>query len=44
LYERISNEKRFVTITGGDHNDPEPRDPGKYWAAITEFVASLSHR
>ncbi len=44
LYERITNDKRFVAIAGGDHNDPEPRDAMKYWAAITEFAASISRR
>jgi hypothetical protein len=41
LYEALPGPKRFVTIPGGDHNDPAPADPKRYWAAVREFIASL---
>lgn len=41
LHARLAVPKRFVTITGGDHNDAEPTDPAAYWGAIDEFTASL---
>jgi fermentation-respiration switch protein FrsA (DUF1100 family) len=42
LYERLPGPKRFVTIPGGDHNDPIPADAPLYWGAVREFIASLS--
>lgn len=44
LYESLPGPKRFVTIAGGDHNDPEPRDAPLYWGAIRDFVTSASAR
>ena len=44
LYERISSPKEFVTIPGGDHNDPEPHDPAVYWRAVDAFIATLPRR
>jgi len=41
LYEQLAGDKRFVTIAGGDHNDPAPRDPKAYWEAVANFVANL---
>jgi uncharacterized protein len=41
LYEGLSGPKRFVTIPGGDHNDPTPADPQLYWSAVAEFARSL---
>jgi uncharacterized protein len=41
LYESLPGPKRFVTIPGGDHNDPAPTDPELYWGAVREFVLSL---
>ena len=41
LYEALPGRKRFVTIPGGDHNDPAPADPEPYWSAVREFIASL---
>ena len=38
LHDAIAGEKRFVTIKGGDHNDPSPRDSGAYWGAVEAFV------
>jgi fermentation-respiration switch protein FrsA (DUF1100 family) len=41
LYEQLAGDKRFVTITGGDHNDAAPRDPKTYWDAVATFVTDL---
>ena len=41
LYESLPGPKRFVTIPGGDHNDPAPADAPLYWAAVRDFIASL---
>lgn len=41
LYEAIPGPKRFVTIEGGDHNDPAPPDGEAYWAAVIDFVRGL---
>jgi uncharacterized protein len=41
LYAQLAGTKRFVTISGGDHNDLTPRDPKTYWDAVARFVAGL---
>lgn len=41
LYDELRGPKRFLTIRGGDHNDPTPADPDLYWTAVREFVQSL---
>jgi fermentation-respiration switch protein FrsA (DUF1100 family) len=41
LYEQIPGPKQMVTIRGGDHNDPAPREAEKYWTAVEGFIASL---
>ena len=41
LFDKIPGPKRFVTIRGGDHNDPTPRDARAYWDSVDEFVAGL---
>jgi fermentation-respiration switch protein FrsA (DUF1100 family) len=33
-----ADAKRFITIRGGDHNDPQP---SSYYAALDEFIDSL---
>jgi fermentation-respiration switch protein FrsA (DUF1100 family) len=38
LFDRIAGPKRFVTISGGDHNDLEPADPKAYWQAVEALV------
>jgi pimeloyl-ACP methyl ester carboxylesterase len=40
LFDRLPrrDRSRFVTIAGGDHNDPVPRDPDTYWAAVGDLV------
>lgn len=42
LFARLPrpDRSRFVTIAGGDHNDPVPRDPQTYWAAVGDLVAA----
>jgi hypothetical protein len=42
LYEALPGPKRFVTIAGGDHNDPVPANAAAYWTAVRDFVKSLS--
>jgi fermentation-respiration switch protein FrsA (DUF1100 family) len=44
LYEGLTGPKRFVTIPGGDHNDPAPADAALYWDAVREFVVSIGRR
>jgi fermentation-respiration switch protein FrsA (DUF1100 family) len=41
LFESLPEPKRFHVIPRGDHNDVTPPDPERYWAAVTEFIASL---
>jgi fermentation-respiration switch protein FrsA (DUF1100 family) len=41
LHNRLAVPKRFVVITGGDHNDAVPPDAAAYWGAIDSFAASL---
>ena len=38
LYEAANDPKRFVTIPGADHNDPQT---GDYYRALDEFIGSL---
>ena len=42
LYDTIREPKTFVTVRGGDHNDPLPADPDAYWSSIRRFVVNLS--
>jgi fermentation-respiration switch protein FrsA (DUF1100 family) len=44
LYESLPGPKRFVTIAGGDHNDPIPPDAALYWGAVKDFVTSIPAR
>jgi hypothetical protein len=44
LYAELRGPKRFHTVTGGDHNDVQPRDPEAYWAEVEAFVGGLSRR
>jgi uncharacterized protein len=41
LYDTLPGPKTFVTIPGGDHNEPVPTDPEPYWQAIRTFVENL---
>lgn len=40
LYNSYNGKKKFVSIQGGRHNDLEFTDPGIFWAAIENFLAS----
>jgi fermentation-respiration switch protein FrsA (DUF1100 family) len=40
LFSAVPGPKRFFTIEGGDHNDPEPES---YSVAFEEFLGSLRH-
>lgn len=39
LYASVPGPKTFVTLPGGDHNEPVPRDADSYWKAIQAFVS-----
>jgi fermentation-respiration switch protein FrsA (DUF1100 family) len=39
LYDAITGPKTFVTLPGGDHNEPLPPDADAYWKAIDTFVS-----
>jgi hypothetical protein len=43
LYEQIPGPKQLLTIPGGDHNDPAPREAEKYWKAVEDFIALLGN-
>ena len=42
LYAALPGPKTFVTLPGGDHNEPVPPDAEAYWRAVRQFTASLS--
>lgn len=42
LHASLAGTAQLVTIKGGDHNDAEPADREAYWAAVEQFVASIS--
>lgn len=42
LYASLPGPKTFVTIPGGDHNDPMPQGAGPYWSAIETLIATSS--
>jgi uncharacterized protein len=44
LFARLREPKSFVTIAGGDHNDPAPSDPKVYWTPIQQFFDTLAER
>jgi fermentation-respiration switch protein FrsA (DUF1100 family) len=41
LFDGISGNKEFFTISGGDHNDAVPSDRVGYWRAVNAFIAGL---
>lgn len=41
LYNSLPGPKTFVTIPGGDHNEPVPPDADGYWRAIRSFVTTV---
>ena len=42
LFDRLSGPKRFVTLSGVDHNDPIPAEWPLYWDAVRGFADSLT--
>ena len=44
LFARLEEPKRFVSISGGDHNDAVPADPETYWSAVDAFIDTLPKR
>jgi fermentation-respiration switch protein FrsA (DUF1100 family) len=43
LHAGLPGPKTFVTIRGGDHNDPAPAERGAYWDHVRAFVTTVSH-
>lgn len=41
LYDALPGPKTFVTLSGGEHNEPVPPDAMSYWGAVGQFVTSL---
>ena len=44
LFDRLSGDKTFVAIPGGDHNDAKPADEHVYWEAVDSFVRLKARR
>ena len=44
LFDRMTGDKTFVAIPGGDHNDAKPADERAYWSAVDAFVAAIAAR
>ena len=44
LFESLTAPKEFVTIRGGDHNDPVPPDGAVYWSTLERFIAHPPRR
>jgi fermentation-respiration switch protein FrsA (DUF1100 family) len=42
LFEAVPQPKQFVTISGGDHDDPTPADPATYWQSVDAFISHLA--
>jgi pimeloyl-ACP methyl ester carboxylesterase len=41
LYDRLETSKRFIEITGADHNDLVDVARTDYWTPVLEFIAAL---
>ena len=41
LFDRLTVEKHFFVIEGGNHNDEIPRDAEAYWSAVDRFISDL---
>jgi pimeloyl-ACP methyl ester carboxylesterase len=41
LYDRLSGPKRFVAVSGADHNDFFDPSAERYWQPVLDFVAAL---
>jgi len=45
LYDRLTGDKTFVAIPGGDHNDAKPANERVYWGAVDAFTRKIAaHR
>jgi uncharacterized protein len=44
LFDRLTGDKTFVAIPGGDHNDAKPANERVYWGAIDKFVEGIRSR
>ena len=44
LFDRLSGDKTFVAIPGGDHNDAKPVDERLYWNAVDTFIRGTRSR
>ena len=44
LYAALPGPKTFVSLPGGEHNEPVPPDAESYWRAVREFTDSLVAR
>jgi fermentation-respiration switch protein FrsA (DUF1100 family) len=42
LFDRLTGDKTFVAIPGGDHNDAKPADERVYWGAVDAFTRKIS--
>ena len=42
LFDRLSGDKTFVAIPGGDHNDAKPADERVYWGAVDAFTRKIA--
>jgi pimeloyl-ACP methyl ester carboxylesterase len=45
LFDRLTGDKMFVAIPGGDHNDVKPANERVYWGAVDAFTRKIAaHR
>jgi uncharacterized protein len=42
LFDRLEGPKTFLTIRGGDHNDPFDVTHREYWSPVLSFIQSLT--
>jgi len=42
LFDRLTGDKTFVAIPGGDHNDAKPVDERVYWGAVDAFTRKIA--
>jgi uncharacterized protein len=44
LFDRLTGDKTFVAIRGGDHNDATPADERRYWNAVDALATKIAAR
>jgi pimeloyl-ACP methyl ester carboxylesterase len=44
LFDRLTGDKMFVAIPGGDHNDVKPANERVYWGAVDAFTRKIAAR